>query len=153
MADEATFRIIAVDHTGLCVTSLDAALPFWTDVLGFELLRQGEIAAGAFLAGVVGTARHALRFALLAGHGHKVELCEYHGAPRVTVDPRKESIGAAHLCLHVSDLDAVIAAAEPHGYALAGPPQVLAQGPRAGTRVCFLSNGDSIHLELMQPPA
>lgn len=152
MTQSSGFRVLAADHTGLCVTSLEEALPFWTDVLGFELLRRGEIEAGSFLAGVAGIASHALRFVLLRGFGHTVELCEYHGARRDTVPAGIESIGAAHVCLHVDNLDAALRAAAPHGYVPAGEPQVLTSGPRAGTRVVFLSNADAIHLELMQPP-
>ena len=152
MTEAANFTVLAADHTGLCVTSLDAALPFWTDVLGFELLRRGEIEAGAFLAGVAGIRDHALRFALLRGFGHTVELCEYHGAPRDRVPSEIEAIGGAHLCLHIDNLDAAMEAMAAHGYFAAGEPQVLTSGPRAGTRVVFVSNGDAIHLELMQPP-
>ena len=148
-----SFTVLKADHTGFCVTSLAEALPFWTDVLGFTLQRQGEIGPGEFLAKVAGITDHGLRFALLSGHGHQVELCEYHGAPRDRVTDRMESIGAAHLCLLLDDLDAALAAMAPHGWKPVGEAQILTAGPRAGTRVLFVSNPDNIHLELMQPPA
>ena len=151
MADTA-FKVLAADHTGFCVTSLEGALPFWTDVLGFELLRRGEIGAGEFLGQVANIPDHGLRFALLAGFGHQIELCEYFGAPRETVPVGIEAVGAVHLCLLVDDLDATIAAVAAHGYLPAGEPQILSAGPRIGTRVVFVSNADNIHLELMQPP-
>lgn len=144
--------VLDVDHTGLCVTSLDEALPFWTDVLGFALLRTGEIGPGEFLAQVADIPRHGLRFALLSGHGHQVELCEYTGAERDRVVARREAIGAAHLCLRIADLDAALPVLAAHGYHAAGTPQLLTAGPRAGTRVVFVSHADAIHLELMQPP-
>lgn len=151
MADTG-FKVLKADHTGFCVTDLEAALPFWTDVLGFELLRRGEMEAGAFLAQVADIPAHGLRFALLAGFGHHVELCEYFGADRAKAPKGIEAVGAVHLCLLVDDLDATLRAVAPHGYMPAGDPQVLSAGPRAGTRVVFVSNADNIHLELMQPP-
>ena len=147
-----TVTVLAIDHTGVCVTSLDAALPFWTDVLGFNLLRTGEIGAGEFLAQVAAIPDHGLRFALLSGHGHQVELCEYTGAARDQVIARREAIGAAHLCLQIADLDAALPVLAAHGYHAAGTPQILIAGPRAGTRVVFVSHADAIHLELMQLP-
>lgn len=146
------FKVLKTDHTGFCVTSLDAALPFWTEVLGFELLRRGEIEAGRFLAQVADIPDHGLRFALLSGYGHQVELCEYFGAHRDMVQAAIETIGGVHLCLLVDDLDAALPAMARHGYAQAGEPQLLTAGPRAGTRVVFVSNADNIHLEIMQPP-
>ena len=146
------FHVLAADHTGFCVTSLEAALPFWTGVLGFELLRQGEIGPGPFLGEVAGIPDHGLRFALLKAGAHQIELLEYTGAPRDTVIARTEAIGAAHLCLTLDDLDAALAAMAPHGWMPAGEPQVLTAGPRAGTRVVYVTNPDNIHLELMQPP-
>lgn len=147
-----TVTVLAVDHTGFCVTSLDAALPFWIDVLGFTLLRTGEIGPGDFLAEVAAIPDHGLRFVLLSGHGHQIELCEYTGAPRDRVIARREAIGAAHICLQIADLDAALPVLAAHGYHAAGTPQILTAGPRAGTRVVFVSHSDAIHLELMQPP-
>lgn len=148
----ATFKVLRTDHTGFCVTSLEEALPFWTDLLGFEIQRRGEIGAGAFLAEVANIPHHGLRFALLAGHGHQVELCEYFGADRQTVPPTIEAVGAVHLCFFVDDLDAALTAMARYGFHAAGTPQTLSAGPRIGTRVVFVSNAENIHLELMQPP-
>ena len=146
-----SFRVLALEHTGLSVGSLKAALPFWTDVLGFTLERRGEIAAGPFLGEVAGARGHALRFAILYGHGHTVELTEYHNAPRDIVGGGVTAIGSAHLSFFVDDLDAALGAVSLHGYAPLGQPQTLTGGPRAGTRVIFIRNGDGTLLELKQP--
>ena len=37
--------VIAVDHTGFAVSSLDEAVRFWTGALGFTLERQSEMGA------------------------------------------------------------------------------------------------------------
>jgi len=46
-------NVIAVDHTGFAVSSLDEAVRFWTGALGFMLERQSEM-GGNFLHQVTG---------------------------------------------------------------------------------------------------
>ena len=46
MAEDA--GVIAVDHTGFSVASLEEAIQFWTEAMGFDLARQGEM-GGDFL--------------------------------------------------------------------------------------------------------
>lgn len=36
-------NVIAADHTGFVVSSLDEAVRFWTEALGFTLERQSEM--------------------------------------------------------------------------------------------------------------
>lgn len=151
---EPRVRILTTDHTGFSVTSLEKALPFWTELLGFELLRQGEIGPGAFLGNVCGVPNHALRFALLQAPGHKVELLEYIGdEPRGQLDIPNQTIGAAHICFTIADLDGSLPAFADYGWHPYGEVQVLAAGPRAGARVAYISNEDGLCIELMQPPA
>ena len=56
MSRSLPFRIIAADHTGITVSSLERSLAFWRDVLGFELShaahQTGEMASG--ITGVAG---------------------------------------------------------------------------------------------------
>ena len=41
MAEDA--GVIAVDHTGFSVASLEEAIQFWTEAMGFDLARRGEM--------------------------------------------------------------------------------------------------------------
>ena len=41
MAEDA--GVIAVDHTGFSVASLEEAIQFWTEAMGFDLTRRGEM--------------------------------------------------------------------------------------------------------------
>ena len=36
-------NVIAVDHTGFAVSSLEEAVQFWTEAFGFTLERQSEM--------------------------------------------------------------------------------------------------------------
>jgi len=42
-------NVIAVDHTGFAVSSLDETVRFWTEALGFTLERESEMGATSFI--------------------------------------------------------------------------------------------------------
>ena len=147
------FRIIAADHTGITVSSLERSLAFWRDVLGFELSHQahqtGELAAE--ITGVTGA--EILIAVLKTPTGHKIELLEYLAPPeRKSVDLRPCDVGSVHVALTVDDLDAVLSAIAASGWKSAGQPQTLRSGPNAGKRVVYVRDPDGTTIEFMQPP-
>ena len=147
-------NIYAVDHTGFAVSSLDAAIQFWTEALGFTLERQSEM-GGVFLHQVTGVVDPRVRMAIVqAPDGFVVELLHYSNGPQHgTVPDSAGSIGAAHLALTVTDIHAAIARVEAAGWKAKGRPLPIPGGPRAGTLVAYVSGPDHITIELMQPPA
>lgn len=149
------FTVRAAEHTGITVTDLDRALAFWRDTLGFPLSHQGRL-TGDFAAGVTGVEGADISLAVVvAPGGHRVELLQYHAPPsRTRMRPRPCDVGSVHLALTVDDLDAVLEAAAGAGWRSAGPPQEMAEGPRAGTRFAYLHDTeDGTTLELIQPAA
>lgn len=151
MADAA--NVIAVDHTGFAVSSLDEAVGFWTGALGFTLERQSEM-GGDFLHQVTGVDDPRVKTAIVkAPDGYVVELLQYsNGAKNGTVPNSAGSIGAAHLALAVKDIHAAIARVEAAGWKAKGSPLPIPGGPRKGTLVAYVSGPDHITVELMQPP-
>ncbi len=142
----------AVDHTGFTVSSLDDALAFWIDGLGFTLSHRGEM-GGAFLDQVTGVPGAAVRAATLLGPGHNIELLEYTApADRGASPPRPCDLGAAHVAFVVDDLPALLERAARHGFHPAGEPQPIPAGRRSGTTVVYLRGPDGLTVELMQPP-
>lgn len=152
MTDAAT--VLAVDHIGFAVSSLDDAVRFWTEALGFTLERQAEM-GGDFLHQVTGVDDPRVKTAIVrAPDGFVVELLHYSNGPQHgTVPDSAGSIGAAHLALTVTDIDAAIARIEAAGWKAKGRPLPIPGGPRAGTLVAYVSGPDHITIELMQPPA
>lgn len=152
MADAA--NVIAVDHTGFAVLSLDEAIRFWTGALGFTLERQSEM-GGDFLHQVTGVDDPKVKTAIVkAPDGYVVELLQYSNGPQNgTVPNSAGSIGAAHLALTVKDIHAAIARVEAAGWKAKGSPLPIPGGPRKGTLVAYVSGPDHITIELMQPPA
>jgi catechol 2,3-dioxygenase-like lactoylglutathione lyase family enzyme len=147
-------NVIAVDHTGFAVSSLDEAVRFWTGALGFTLERQSEM-GGDFLHRVTGVDDRKVRTAIVkARDGYVVELLEYsNGHQNRAVPSGAGSIGAAHLALTVKDIHAAIARVEVAGWKAKGSPLPIAGGPWKGTLVAYVAGPDHITIELMQPTA
>ena len=147
-------NVIAVDHTGFVVSSLDEAVRFWIGALGFELERKSEM-GGDFLHQVTGVDDPNVKAAIVkAPGGYVVELLQYSkGRQNGAVPDSAGAIGAAHLALTVKDIRAAIARVEAAGWRAKGSPLPIAGGPRKGTLVAYVSGPDHITIELMQPPA
>lgn len=147
-------NVIAVDHTGFAVSSLDEAVRFWTEALGFTLVRQSEM-GGDFLHQVTGVDDPNVKTAIVrAPDGYAVELLQYSkGHQNGAVPNSAGSIGAAHLALIVKDIHAAIARVEAAGWNARGRPQPIPGGPRKGTLTAYVSGPDHITIEFMQPPA
>ena len=145
--------VVAVDHTGFTVSSLDDAIRFWTGTLGFTLERRSEM-GGDFLHQVTGVDDPRVKTAIVkAPDGYVVELLQYsNGAQNGTVPNSAGLIGAAHLALVVRDIHAAIARVEAAGWKAKGSPMPIPGGSRQGTLVAYVSGPDHITIEFMQPP-
>lgn len=146
--------VVAVDHTGFSVASLDAALHFWTEAMGFACVRRGNM-GGPFLHEVTGVDAPQCRMAVVqAPNGYPIELLEYSTGPALgRVPDSAGAIGAAHLAVTVTDIGRALRRMAAAGWPAKGTPQPIPAGPRAGTVVAYVSGPDGITIELMQPPA
>ncbi|MBO9873706.1 MULTISPECIES: VOC family protein [Xanthomonas] len=145
---------VIVDHAGFSVSSLEEAIRFWTEAMGFELVRTGEM-GGDFLQQVTGVEDPRCRMALVVSPtGFPIELLEYSTASTLGKAPESAgAIGATHLAVTVADIDLVVARVQAQGWNLKGSPRPIEAGPRAGTVVAYVSGPDRITIEVMQPPA
>jgi lactoylglutathione lyase len=152
MAEDA--GVITVDHMGLSVASLEEAMKFWTEAMGFDLARQGEM-SGEFLREATGVDDPRCRMALVtAPNGYPIELLEYSTGRTLGQTPRSAgAIGAAHIAFTVADISKAISRVQTAGWTVNGSPQPIPAGPRRGTMVAYISGPDGITIELMQPPA
>lgn len=144
----------AVDHTGFAVSSLDEAVRFWTEALGFILERRAHM-GGDFLHQVTGVDDPTVKTAVVrAPDGFAVELLEYSRGRENGVAPESAgAVGAAHLALTVTDIHAAVARADAAGWKAKGNPLPIPAGPRQGTLTAYVSGPDHITIEFMQPPA
>ncbi|MFA6032108.1 MAG: VOC family protein [Myxococcota bacterium] len=147
------YKVLSTVHTGITVASLPKATAFWTDVLGFELVSEGSLPPGDFIDNLVGVTGAALRYAVVAAPGHRIELLEYHSpADRTVAKPRSCDVGSVHIAFSVDGLDAVLARAGEHGWHAVGDVQTVKSGPKTGTRAIYVRSEDGVTIELQEPP-
>ena len=146
------YHILATNHTSFTVSNLDQTIPFYTDVLGFELLHRGPRDPD-FTERVVGVPGAVIEVAYLQGPGHRLELIQYHAPKeRLQLDSRPCDTGFAHIAFDVDDIDAVLSAAKQAGVEPIGPPQSLNAGPNKGGKVVYTRDPDGITVEFIQKP-
>ncbi len=151
MTEHPEFLVRRADHVGFAVSSLDAALRFWIDGLGAQLVRTGEM-GGDFVGQVTGAHGASVRMAIVSLADQTIELLEYRGLDRPAMPSKPFDPGFAHLALEVDDIDAVLSRIAAHGWRAQGHPQAIAAGARAGTRVIYVVGPDGATIEFMQPP-
>jgi catechol 2,3-dioxygenase-like lactoylglutathione lyase family enzyme len=148
---ELSVAIASVDHTGITVSSLDEALDFWVNVLGFRHLYTWTFENTPFIENLVGVPGAAMSLAMVEGYGHRVELLEYHAsASRAVIRPRACDVGSVHIGLYVADMDAALARVAEAGWMPVAEPQTVEEGDRTGMRLIYVRGPDGVTIEFMQ---
>ena len=146
-----SFKVLSTNHTSFTVSSLDRTVAFFRDALGFQVTSKAPRDPTA-IERITGVAGCDVMIAYVRGPGHSVELIEYLApADRGTVESRPCDTGFAHIAYDVDDLDAALAAAAEHGFALRGSVHCVDQGPNTGARAAYLVDGDGITVEFIEP--
>ena len=112
-------------HTGFIVKDLDAAIAFYTDVLGLTLAMRTE-RSGAFPSALLGYPDAHIKGAFFElGEGHQLELIQYLNPAGGFADFDKNDVRAAHLAFFVADIDAFYEATRARGLAYGVPPVAM----------------------------
>lgn len=143
--------LTGVNHVGVTVADLDAALAFYKDAFGLEPVLVTE-AAGPEVAAMFQVPEADFRVAFLPIGNTVWELVEYRTADRPVHRPRHDEIGGMHVSLEVSDMDAALAALARHGVAVPERPLDIPEGPTAGARIAYVRDPWGVQIELLQPP-
>jgi catechol 2,3-dioxygenase-like lactoylglutathione lyase family enzyme len=151
-------RVRGLWHTGFTVSDLDAAIHFYRDLLGFELVARRMVDAELAVA-LSGIADAEIEVAFLDLPGgeqrdgsHDLELVHYHRPLEAGAAGYVSRPGAAHLAIVVDDAVAAHAELSAAGVAFVSPPNLVASGARAGARMCYFRGPDGLVHELFQPP-
>jgi lactoylglutathione lyase len=143
-----------IDHAGITVASLEAALHFYRDLIGLRVTDEGED-AGPELDAITGLSGVRMRYAELdLGAGQLLEVIEFTppDGGRLVQSPR--DAGASHLALRVDDVDALCARLIAAGVAVPGrPTTITAPGAWNGARCVYVEDPDGRTVELVQRPA
>ena len=150
------------DHVSLTVADLDAAIAFYTEVMGAELnYRMGPFDAAEMpsmedgrdwtQAHVnVGGARLEIAMLRLADNLN-MELFHYQKpADAARTPPRNCDIGSRHVCLEVGDIDAAIKHLVAHGCRAMAGPITMEDGPCAPSKSWYILDPFDNQLELVE---
>jgi catechol 2,3-dioxygenase-like lactoylglutathione lyase family enzyme len=147
-----------LDHVGLLVTDLDGTVDFFTEVFGAtELFRSSRLRMPDHFMfetfGVHDNASFVLSMMRLASNAN-LELFEW-SSPHQTGPHPLSDIGAAHIAMHVSDIDATAKRLRESGSAtqLGEVKTVPQDSPVAGNRWCYFSTQFGVVVELVNRPA
>jgi lactoylglutathione lyase len=142
-----------LDHAGITVGSVDAALGFYRDLLGLRVTDQGSD-EGPELDAIVGLNGVRMRYAELdLGRGQLLEVIEYLAPGGVPRAQRPCDPGASHIALRVDDVDALCERLAVAGVTIVGrPTTITAPGPWHGARCVYVEDPDGRSVELIQRP-
>jgi methylmalonyl-CoA/ethylmalonyl-CoA epimerase len=142
-----------IDHAGIAVASLEAALHFYGDLLGLRVTDQGDD-GGAELDAITGLGGVRMRYAELdLGADRLLEVIEYLAPEGIALAQRPCDPGASHLALRVDDVDALCERLAAAGVAIAGQPTTItAAGAWHGARCVYVEDPDGRTVELIQRP-
>jgi catechol 2,3-dioxygenase-like lactoylglutathione lyase family enzyme len=149
-----------LDHVGLTVPDIDAAVDFYTRAFDArELFRMGPFDAAELPRSADGrdwTETHVnvpdarVRFSVLElASGLRLELFAYERPADVRSEaPRNCDVGGHHIGLHVEDLEVAMDVLRGRGVTVL-EPIVIDEGPMAGTRSAYVVDPWGNHLELV----
>lgn len=142
-----------IDHAGITVASIEAALGFYRDLLGLRVTDEGED-EGPEVSAIVGLNGVRMRYAELdLGAGRLLEVIEYLAPEGAPLAQRPCDPGASHLALRVDDVDALCARLAAAGVTIAGrPTTITAPGAWNGARCVYVEDPDGRTVELIQRP-
>lgn len=143
--------VVAPHHVGIHVSSIDAALPFFVDVLGLEVAFRWSPRA-PYLETLLADPGYEMEAAVLrvAGSAFAVELVHFGHVSAQAADARDAATGTAHLALAVSDIDAMCRRVREAGYELLSDPVVPSIGPLRGGKVVLVIGPDGVRVELIE---
>ena len=149
----AAFQVLSFNHTAFTVSDLDTVIPFFRDLLGFELTSRAP-RDGRLIGRMTAIDGVEIEIAYVNGPGHRIELIQYKTpADRKMVVPRLCDAGAAHVALNVTGIEALVTASAAYGFAPVGEIIEIDAGPNKGSKVVYLRGPDGITVEYIQKAA
>ena len=144
-------RITKAHHTGFTVASLEKSLAFYRDLLGFEVVFQWNPRA-PYIGELLGYPDVDLHAAILRLPNSDVflELLEYRGIPKKSVDMANGNIGNAHIAFNVDELDPLYERLKASGVRTVSAPITPTIGPNKGGRAVYAIDPDGFRVELIQ---
>ena len=144
-----------IEHVGLTVPDLDAAVAFFCGVLGCEHVFDGGTHADPTLMErqLAVSPEASMRYCFVrCGHGPNLELFQYTAPDQATRPPRNSDVGGHHLAFYVDDMAAAVAHLRRHDVTFVGEPMTIDEGPALGSTWVYFLAPWGLQLELVSYP-
>ncbi len=146
-------------HVSFTVSNIEAAVKWYTEVLGLEYVR-GQEQANEYIAQLVALPNAHVKIAQLRVPGETIPLSRHHIELVEYVHPRGEDIpldtnrtGVGHWAFMVDDIHKEFERLKALGVPFkAEAPIAIASGVNQGGYTIYFLDPDGITLELLQPP-
>lgn len=137
-----------IRHVGLVVASLEGALNFWCNLLGFRIIKKAD-ESGPYIDAMLGLKDvRVTTIKLAAPDGNLIELLHFHSHPDLPVWPgTPHSTGLTHIALTVDDLNGVCRKLAEAGVIFNAPPQ---RSPDGYAKVTYGRGPEGVLLELVE---
>jgi catechol 2,3-dioxygenase-like lactoylglutathione lyase family enzyme len=145
--------VVGAHHTSYTVSDLTRTLPFYRDLLGFEVVLERPEIVLEYWRAVVGFPDAVARDAILKipGTTHVLELIEYKNPRGIAQNVTPNNPGSSHICYLVDDLQAMYPRLKEAGVEfISKGPIYLDQGPNKGGWSLYMKDPDGIVIELFQ---
>lgn len=147
--------MLGVHHVGITVRDLERSASFYHDTIGLQfIVPPTDWFEGEHLARGLGVeAPVSLRVALfeVAAGATWFEILEYRSPPSIAIAaPPQNEIGAAHVALHVTDIDAEYRRLSALDVRFNSPVNRVDDGPLAGWRWVYFKDPDEHTVELVE---
>jgi len=147
-------KITGVVHSGITVKDLSVSLPFYRDVLGFELVREEDVDKTRF--DILGVPGGAVKCVIMGipGTREKFELIQYFSpSPLFDYGVPVNSIGCVHIAFRVDNMDEImerLVANDVHF--VSRNYEFIQDGPQKGMKWIYAKGPDGENLEFIQEP-
>lgn len=145
-------KVVGFVHSGITVKSLESALDFYVDILGFELLST-QVANSDYIFDIVeipGLKEIKIAFVQIPG-GHVIELLEYVGIDTYSGSVRSCDYGTGHICLRVENLEEMFEELKDKGVKFKSKQVVnITAGANKGAKAAYMLDPDGYIIELME---
>jgi catechol 2,3-dioxygenase-like lactoylglutathione lyase family enzyme len=149
--------LAGVEHAGFTVPDVDAAVRFFTDVIGCS--KAYEIgpfqATDDWMQRQLGVHPRAVlrKLAMLrCQNGPNFEIFEYEVDGQVVVPPANSDVGGNHLAFYVRDITAAVAYLQAQGVCVQGDVVAMQDGPSKGLSWVYFLAPWGMQLELVSAP-
>ena len=138
-----------VDHVGITVPDLDAAIQFFENALGADLLWN----LGPFDETPTGVKIHSIHIAMLRlGPNLNVELMAFDADAQQRTMPSNIDYGATHIAFFVNDLEAAAKSLKEHGAELLKGPIDAKGDVKQGERIWYFKTPWGAFMEILWRP-